>query len=78
MSNRLTIRQYDPSDADRVWVVHERALRASPLGFVEDAPVDEDLTEISERYLADGGEFLVGLVEREIVSIGGFQKGPLT
>lgn len=73
MSQDLTIRQYKPSDAERVWAIHELALRASPLEFVEDAPADEDLTKISEQYLSEGGEFLVGLVDGEIVAIGGFQ-----
>lgn len=73
MGEDLTVRQYRPADAERVWDVHELALRASPLEFVEDAPADEDLTEISERYLDPGGEFLVGLTGDEIVAIGGFQ-----
>lgn len=73
MSHDLTIRQYKPPDAERVWAIHERALQASPLEFVEDAPADEDLTNISEQYLSEWGEFLVGLVDGEIVAIGGFQ-----
>lgn len=60
VAEALTLRRYEPADADRVWAVHERALRASPLPFVEDAPADEDLTEITDRYLEAGGEFLVG------------------
>jgi len=71
----LTIRRYDPADADDVWALHERALRASNLEFLEDAPADADITEISERYLRAGGEFLVGLVDGELVAMGGFQVG---
>ncbi|WP_227355914.1 GNAT family N-acetyltransferase [Haladaptatus salinisoli] len=73
MVKEFTIRQYKPSDADRVWTIHERALRASPLEFVEDAPADADLTNISECYLDVGGEFLVGLIDEQIIAIGGFQ-----
>lgn len=72
-SEQLTLRRYDPADAERVWTVHELALRASPLAFVEDAPADEDLTAISDRYLDVGGEFLVGIADADIVAIGGFQ-----
>lgn len=73
MVSDLTIRRYESSDAEQVWTVHELAFRASPLEFVEDAPADEDITEITGRYLDTGGEFLVGLSEDGIVAIGGFQ-----
>lgn len=70
----LEIRRYDPEDAKRVWEIHERALRASPVEFVEDAAADDDLDRISEEYLDTGGEFLVGLIDDEIVAVGGFKR----
>ena len=73
MSSELAVRRYEPADRERVWEVHERALRASPLEFVENAPADEDLTSVSETYLESDGEFLVGCVEDEIVAVGGYQ-----
>lgn len=73
MDRELAIRRYEPADAERVWTVHERALRASPLTFVEDAAADADIAAISERYLDAGGEFLVGEADGEIVAIGGFR-----
>lgn len=73
MDQDFTVRRYEPSDAERVWTIHELALRASPLEFVEDAPADEDITEISDRYLDVGGEFLVGLTDDDVVATGGFQ-----
>lgn len=81
MAPTLSIRRYEPDDADAVWDVHEAAFRASPLTFVEDAAVDEDLLVIEEHYLECGGEFLVGEVDegaggseidREIAAVGGF------
>lgn len=69
----LTVRRYRPADVAAVWAVHERALRASGLEFVEDAPVDADLTAIRARYLDRDGEFLVGLADDRIVAIGGFR-----
>lgn len=74
MSSRLTLRRYVPADADRVWTVHERAMRAAPIEFVEDAPADRPLTRISGHYLDAGGEFLVGTVDDTTVAIGGFQR----
>lgn len=79
--SQLTIRRYRPEDAAAVWNVHEAAFRASPLTFVEEAAVDEDLLAIEEHYLDRGGEFLVGEVgdgprcsevDRGIVAAGGF------
>lgn len=71
-TDSLTVRRYRESDAEDVWVVHERALRASPIEFVEDAPDDKDLTEITAHYLHEGGEFLVGVVDGTVVATGGF------
>lgn len=82
MGDTLAVRRYEPSDADAVWDVHEAAFRASPLTFVEEAAVDEDLLAIEEHYLDRGGEFLVGEVgedadgseiERGIVAVGAFR-----
>jgi len=73
MGESLTIRRYEPSDGKRVWAVHERALRASNLAFLGDTSLDADLTEIADRYLETGGEFLVGLVDGTVVATGGFQ-----
>lgn len=72
MSDNLTIRRYRRDDAERVWTVHELALRASPLEYVENAP-DDDLENVTEEYLDSGGEFLVGILSGEIVGIGGYQ-----
>lgn len=85
MPGELALRRYRPANADAVWAVHEAALRASPLPFVEDAAVDEDLTAVEGHYLDAGGEFLVGEVaagpdaadppargDARVVAIGGF------
>lgn len=88
MGDTFVVRRFEPTDADAVWDVHEAALRASPLAFVEEAAVDEDVTEVESHYLEEGGEFLVGAVgagaggtgdaeanaagDAEIVAIGGY------
>ncbi|NHN46858.1 GNAT family N-acetyltransferase [Halostella sp. JP-L12] len=70
----LRVREYEPADAEAVWAVHERALRASPIPCVEDAPADDDLRAIAEHYLepADAA-FLVGTVDGEVVATGGYR-----
>lgn len=81
MSQNLSIRQFESADADGVWGVHEAAFRASPLAFVEEAAVDEDILAIESYYLDAGGEFLVGEVDGgpgeptdpTIVAMGGFR-----
>lgn len=67
----LTIRPYRPDDAAAVWRVHERAFRASPLPFVEDAPGDADLRAVEDHY--ESGRFLVGEVDSAIVATGAFR-----
>ena len=73
MPDELSIRRYEPADAEAVWEIHELALRASPITFAENVPGDEDLRAIPEEYLDAGGEFLVGTVGGEVVAIGGYQ-----
>ena len=71
----FSVREYDPSDAEAVWDVHERAFRASPVAFVEDAPADEDLRAVAEHYLnPDGAAFLVGTVDGDVVATGGYRR----
>lgn len=69
----LSIRQFEPPDADGVWRVHEASLRASPIQFVPDAAADDDLRSIESEYLDAGGEFLVGTVEDRVVATGGYK-----
>lgn len=72
MTSELAIRRYEPRDADAVWTVHEAALRASALEFVEDAAADEDVENVEAAYL-DDGEFLVGVRDGDVVAVGGFR-----
>ena len=74
-SGGFSIRRYDPDDAVAVWRIHERALRASGIEFVEDAPADADLRRVEEIYRPEG-EFLVGTVDGDVVATGGFLPRP--
>lgn len=73
MGRSFTVRRYRAADAAAVWRVHERALEASPIPFLEGAPGDEPLRDVSRHYLEDGGEFLVGVLGDELVAMGGYQ-----
>jgi endonuclease-3 len=70
----FAIRRYAPDDAGAVWRVHERALRASGIEFVEDAPGDADLRRVEESYRE--GAFLVGTADGDAVATGGFRPRP--
>lgn len=80
MPQSFSIRRFRQDDVTDVWDVHEASLRASPLAFVEETAVDEDVTAIEEYYLDAGGEFLVGELDADsddrtapgVVAIGGY------
>lgn len=73
-TEEFAVRRYRPADAERVWGVHEAALRASPLPFVEDAPADEDVANVAESYLDGDGDFLVGEFGGVVVATGGYRQ----
>ncbi|WP_135365104.1 GNAT family N-acetyltransferase [Halosimplex halophilum] len=75
----LTVRRYEPDDAEAVWDLHERALR--DIGAYDEAyaHLDADLRAVESAYLDAGGEFLVGEIDgtdgsgSEIVAMGALQ-----
>lgn len=71
----LTIRRYRPGDREVVWNLHNDALNdvGAHLG---NGPWDEDLDAIEAVYLRDGGEFLVGILEEEVVAMGALRRDP--
>ena len=69
----LEIRRYQDIDNASVWELHHRAL--GPTGaFFRDGKWDEDLCDIQNHYLNNGGEFLVGVMDNKIVCMGAFRK----
>jgi ribosomal protein S18 acetylase RimI-like enzyme len=66
----MQIRQYDPGDHEAVLDLHERALRDAG-GYVEGV-AEPDLKDIPGSYL-DGGEFLVGERDGQIVAMCAFR-----
>ena len=69
----LHIRRYEPRDKRDVRRLHDDALNevGAHLG---DGPWDDDLDEIESVYLDQDGEFLVGVVDGEIVAMGALIK----
>jgi GNAT superfamily N-acetyltransferase len=69
----LHIRRYEPGDKRAVRRLHDDALNevGAHLGS---GPWDDDLDEIESVYLDQGGEFLVGLLDREIVAMGALMR----
>jgi ribosomal protein S18 acetylase RimI-like enzyme len=69
----LEIRPYRARDHDAVWALHNLALEEVG-AHAGNGPWDDDLHSIERVYLDDRGEFLVGLVDNEIVAIGGLRR----
>ncbi|MFB6219538.1 MAG: GNAT family N-acetyltransferase [Halobacteriaceae archaeon] len=71
MTGELTVRRYEPGDAERVWELHVAAMRDAGTDPAAMPPQD-DLRDVEGAYFP-GGEFLVGERDGHIVAMGGFQ-----
>jgi ribosomal protein S18 acetylase RimI-like enzyme len=69
----LRIRRYEDRDHDAVWDLHNLALSEAG-AHAGNGPWDEDLHEVERVYLDDRGEFLIGLVDGEIVAMGALRR----
>ncbi len=69
----LHIRRYKDADRKDVWQLHNLAL-IDVSAHAGNGPWDEDLQAIDTVYLTGGGEFLVGLLEEQIVAMGGLKR----
>jgi len=67
----LTVRRFEPSDTERVRELNRVAMRETP-EWVPGAP-DEDLADVPGHYLDGHGEFLVGVVDGEVVATGAYE-----
>lgn len=69
----LKVRQYQPSDKEIVWKLHNIALNqvGAHLGL---GPWDDDFQNIEGVYLENGGAFLVGEYEGQVVAMGALKK----
>jgi RimJ/RimL family protein N-acetyltransferase len=55
-----------------IWRLHEEGLRQTESR--DDRRWDDDLRAVPDAYLANGGEFLVGTVDGEVVAMGGLRR----
>jgi GNAT superfamily N-acetyltransferase len=69
----LRIRRYEPSDKLAIRRLHDDALNevGAHLGR---GSWDEDLDDVRAVYLEPGGEFLVGVLDGEIVAMGALMR----
>ena len=69
----MHIRRYEPGDKRAVRRLHDDALNevGAHLGT---GPWDEDLDDIEGVYLGSGGEFLVGILEGDVVAMGAIKR----
>ena len=76
-AGELRIRRYEPRDSEAVRRLHEVALRQAGIYIEGENWYEEDLGAVESFYLKNGGEFLVGAIEDEIVMMGALGKtGP--
>lgn len=68
--SELVVRRFQSEDGPRIRELNEDALRAAG-DYVEGVP-EPDLRDVPGTYLTAGSEFLVGLVEGEIVATGAY------
>jgi GNAT superfamily N-acetyltransferase len=69
----LELRRYEESDASRVRQLHEDGLRQTDADAGH-GPWDDDLRSVRSVYLDNAGEFLIGVVDGEIVAMGGLLR----
>jgi ribosomal protein S18 acetylase RimI-like enzyme len=67
------LRRYQDADAAAVWHLHEEGLSQMD-ARAGHGPRDEDLRSVRSTYLASGGEFLVGLLDGEVVAMGALRR----
>jgi ribosomal protein S18 acetylase RimI-like enzyme len=72
----LEIRRYQDADNLAVWELHHRALEATGAYFP--GKWNDDLDDIQNHYLNNGGEFIVGILDCKIVCMGAFRRKSAT
>ena len=68
----LEIRRYRDADNPAVLELHQLALEAT--GAYYPGKWNDDLHDIQNHYLNNGGEFLVGILDGKIVCMGAFRR----
>jgi GNAT superfamily N-acetyltransferase len=71
--DKLKIRRYKPSDNDKVWELHLKGLAQNGIMAGRKDEWAQDLNNIEKVYL-EGGDYLVGEIDREVVAMGALKK----
>jgi ribosomal protein S18 acetylase RimI-like enzyme len=66
------LRQYQPSDKEKIKKLYEHASIHSEIGY-RSGPWESDFDDMEGVYF-NGGDFLVGTIDDEIVAMGGLRK----
>lgn len=69
----LEVRRFEERDAAAVWRLHEDGLRQMN-AHAGHGPWDDDLRSVRASYLDSNGEFLVGVIEGEVVAMGALRR----
>jgi GNAT superfamily N-acetyltransferase len=75
----LQFTRYRPDYLEQILALHRSIVSeltaniGFPIGISQDEE-EADLRTIEQTYLQNGGEFLVGLLEGEIIAMGGFRR----
>jgi len=69
----LTIRRYQPADRNAVWALHNAAIMPTGAHLGVGAWYD-DMLQIEQVYLANGGEYLVGEEAGQVVAMGALKR----
>jgi GNAT superfamily N-acetyltransferase len=68
----LVLRQYEPSDLQAVWALHQLASQVA--GVPTPELYFSDLHDIAAAFLNNGGKFVVGEYDGHIVAMGGLKR----
>jgi ribosomal protein S18 acetylase RimI-like enzyme len=69
----MIIRDYEPADSQAVWNLHCAVIKAVE-GPDADVSWAADLRDVDAAFVQTGGCFLVGVLEGEVVAMGGLLK----
>jgi len=70
--NDFIVRRYKSSDKEKIKKLYELSSIHSEIGY-RSGPWEQDFENIENNYF-NGGEFLVGIMNNEIVAMGGYRK----
>ncbi len=70
----ITIRRYRDSDKEAVRQLHQLALEPTGAMLPGGPWNDDDLNNIEKEYINNAGDFLVGVVNNQIVCMGALKK----